>query len=60
MRVDLGGVPLTIAAPVAISALAMAALHAVHRSLPPDDRTALADLALLVPLIELGLVVVLR
>jgi len=54
------GVPLALAAPVAISALAMAALHAVHRSLPPDERTALADLVLLVPLLELGLVVVLR
>ena len=49
------GVPLAIAAPVAISALALAVLHSVHRSLPPDERTALADLVLLVPLLELVL-----
>ncbi|CAN5762577.1 hypothetical protein BH11MYX2_BH11MYX2_40260 [soil metagenome] len=54
---SLACVPATIVVPVAVAALAMAVLHVVRRSLPADELTALADLALLVPLIpELWLV----
>lgn len=45
------GVPLAIALPLATAALLLSLLHRLRRVLPFDERTALADLALLAPLV---------
>ncbi|MEO6951517.1 MAG: hypothetical protein ABI321_06880 [Polyangia bacterium] len=55
----LGLVPLAIGLPLSAAALLLGLLHMARRSIAPDDRTALADLALLAPLLP-GLVVYLR
>lgn len=52
----LGLVPLAIGLPLTAAALLLGLLHATRRALAPDDRTALADLALLVPVVPALLV----
>lgn len=44
-------VPMALGLPLSVAALLLVLLHAIRRSLPADERTALADLALLVPLL---------
>jgi hypothetical protein len=46
-------VPVSITMPLALSAFLLAVLHAFRDSIGRDERTALADLALLTPLLRL-------